>query len=412
MTNQPGTLPNHKLRINWFSNSPWAPTGYGVQTRINYPRIKALGYDLSITAYYGLQGGSMVMADGTKVYPLCHHPYGMDVIGAHAMADKANAIISLSDAWVMLPENMFDIDWYPWFPIDCEPMPKMVYEKVKTAKKGIVMSRFGEQMAKQVGLEVYYVPHSVETEVFKPIDRAKARARLGFPDKFIVVMVAANKGPRKSFFEQIAAFKAFHQIHPESMLYLHTEDGTAGGESLDLLEYCKIMGLKTAYADCKPLDDSVDVAFVSQYQYVSGMINDPYMVDVYNSLDVMMLCSMGEGFGVPLIEAQACGCPVISGDWTAMGELIFSGWKIPKEESTPTYNDFFGSFQYTIHVSAVVKRLIEAHKMVGNQDYRDRARAGAMAYDADKVAEKYWKPVLEDIEKHMDDSKDKDANNA
>jgi FkbM family methyltransferase len=35
--------------------------------------------------------------------------------------------------------------------------------------------------------------------------------------------------------------------------------------------------------------------------------------------------------------------------------------------------------------------------MKGNEDYRKRARDGALAYDADKVAEKYWKPVLEKI---------------
>lgn len=399
-----GSLPTkHKLRINWFSNAPWCNTGYGVQTRINYPRIKKLGYDLTISAFYGLQGGKQMMDDGTLVLPVFHHPYGQDVIGAHAKQTGANAIITLMDAWVVLPENMLGVDWYPWYPIDHDPMPHKVYEEVVKAKKGIVMSKFGLRMAQQAGLDVYYVPHSVETKEFKPLDRNKCRARLGFPEKkFIVGMVAANKGypPRKSFFEQMSAFAAFHQAHPDSLLYMHTDDGMNGGECVNLIEFCRVLGLKYAYVDCKPLADDVAVAFVEQYQYNCG-IPDIYLVDVYNSLDVMMLCSMGEGFGIPLIEAQACGCPVITGDWTSMGELCFSGWKIPKEEATQQWQPFASAFQWQVHVEAVVDRLFKAYEVKNNTAYRSRARDGALQYDADKVAEKYWKPVLADIEKNM-----------
>ena len=38
-------------------------------------------------------------------------------------------------------------------------------------------------------------------------------------------------------------------------------------------------------------------------------------------------------------------------------------------------------------------------------DY-SRARDGALAYDADKVTEKYWRPVLADIEAHLSEVKD------
>lgn len=397
-------MTNDKIKISWFSNAPWAPTGYGCQTRINYPRIMAMGYDLAISAFYGIQGAKMTTGDGVEVYPIFKHRYGQDVIGAHARIQRADAIITLMDAWVVQPENTLGIPWYPWFPVDAEPMPIMVYNAVAKAKKGIVMSKFGKRMAERMGLDVYYVPHSIETQVFKPGNQNESRRKLGLPaDKFIVGMVAANKGnpPRKSFFEQITAFAAMHKEHPDSILYLHTDDGTYGQDMVNLKRYCEVMGLTVGYADCRPLDDSIDVAFVEQYQYHLG-IPDQYMVDVYNALDVMMLCSMGEGFGVPLIESQACGCPVITGAWTAMEELFFAGWLIPKEEADATWNSFFEAFQWRVRTEAVTDRLMKAYNMAGNPEYRKAARKGAAKYDADKVAEKYWKPVLEDIQANLE----------
>jgi glycosyltransferase involved in cell wall biosynthesis len=35
--------------------------------------------------------------------------------------------------------------------------------------------------------------------------------------------------------------------------------------------------------------------------------------------------SISEGFGVPIIEAQACGVPVVVNNWTSMPELIIPG---------------------------------------------------------------------------------------
>lgn len=394
------------MRINWFSNAPWVSTGYGNQTRLTVPRLKQLGHEMSITSFYGLQGGMAALGD-IPIFPQCKHPFGMDVIGSHALTAKADIIITLMDAWVVQPENIPpEIEWHPWFPIDCEPVPNRVLREVSHGSKPITMSKFGLKQMESAGIDSYYIPHMVDTKVFRRHDMNKSREMLGLPkDKFIIGMVATNKGKRKSLFEQIAAFAAFRQEHKDSILYLHTDDGSVAslsGESVNLVKYCEIMGLKVGYFDSMntPIDPNASVIFIDPYSYIVGL-PDNYMVAMYNSFDVMMLVSMGEGFGIPLIEAQSCGCPVITGDWTAMGELCFSGWKIPKAEAIPEYQSDFEAFQWKTTVEAVVKRLILAYEVRGNEDYRKRARVGATKYDADKVTEKYWKPVLDDIEKNL-----------
>ena len=377
------------MRINWFSNSPAAATGYGNQTKLFVPRIgKLLDGGISVTAFFGNQAG-VLNINGVKVYPNFRHPYGQDVIGAHAAWDQADAVISLLDIWVVQPENI-GMPWFPWFPIDHEPMPENVLASARKATKGIVMSEFGKRMAEQVGLDVFYVPHGIDTKIFKQVDRQAAREHQNLPqDKFIVGMVAANKGvpPRKAFYEQIAAFAAFHASHPDSILYLHTDDGTHGGEVVNLTKFIRRMGLEY----------NKDVIFADQYMYGLGFPDD-YMVDAYNSMDVLMNVSLGEGFGIPIVESQACGTPVIVGDWTSMSELCMTGWKVGKNQATPIYHDYFDAFQWQPMVEPIVEYLEAAYEKRGDLAFRSEARRRALKYDADTVTERYWKPVLKEME--------------
>jgi FkbM family methyltransferase len=381
------------MKISWLSNAPWSMTGYGVQTRLFTPLIKALGHEVQISAFYGLEGGILNLG-GIPIYPRGYHMYGQDIYSANANHFGADLLISLMDAWVFEPDkNINKIPWAPWFPIDSAPLPPAVKDKVELAFKRIVFSRFGERMMQEAGLDCYYVPHGVDTKVYQPGDMAKAREKLKLPmDKFVVGMVAANKGnpSRKAFCPQIEAFAMLHKQHEDTILYLHTckgENGEHGG--VNLSEFIRFHGLEIGK----------DVFFCDQYMQVLGY-PDEAMAEYYQSFDVFMLVSMGEGFGIPIIEAQACGCPVIVGDWTSMGELAFGGWKIPIEAAEPWWTPL-RAYQFMPRVGAIYEALIAAYNMKGNQRYRKWAREGVVAYNAEKVAREYWKPVLEDIEANL-----------
>lgn len=381
------------MRLNWFSNSPAACTGYGNQTKLFVPRLaKLLDGGISITAFYGVQAG-VLNINGIKVYPNFRHPYGQDVIGAHATWDQSDAVLTLVDAWVIENQNI-DVPWFPWFPIDHEPMPANVLAKIRQAAKPIVMSKFGLKMAEQAGIDAWYVPHGIETSVFKPLDRIEAREHLKWPqDKFIVGMVAANKGnpSRKAFYEQIAAFAALHASHPDTMMYLHTDMGTTGGDLVNLPKFIIRMGLKIGE----------DVIFADPYMYGLGY-PDSYMVDAYNAMDVLTNTALGEGFGIPIVEAQACGTPVIVGDWTSMSELCFAGWKIDKAEALPVYHDFFDAFQFQATTAAIYDRMEQAYAAWNDYELRNQARRGALPYDADAITRRYWKPIIKEMQEMIE----------
>lgn len=391
------------MRINWFSNAPWGPSGYSNQTALFVPRIKELGHEMSITAFWGLQGGRLDW-HGVPVFSGAFDPHGQDIMGFYAKAWKADILLTLYDTWVMNLDgpHMEGIPFVPWFPVDHEPMPDGVYERLKRAMVAIAYSKSGVEAAKERGLEVEYVPHGIDTELFKPKMREVARKQIGLPqDCFIASIVAMNKGvpPRKAWPQQLQAFAEFHKKHPDSKLYLHTlMTPEVGGYNLwDLVKMLK-------------LEDAVIVP--EQFQYIAGYPPE-FVADIYNASDVLMSATMGEGFGIPIMEAQACGTPVIIGGWTAMEELLFAGWEIKRDEAVP-YITQLAATQYVPSPDAILDRLEQAYDMA-NEDrlaLRETARAGALQYDADLVTKEYWVPALKVVEDKLNSFKNEQKKNS
>ena len=378
------------MRIFWWSNAPWARTGYGNQTRIFWPRIQKLGHTVTLGANYGLAGAPLNINEGdqaTKVLPLAFTPHGNDIIGQHAEQCKADVVITLYDVWVFNPEVVSKFRWCPLVPVDHEPLGDALKTTLQAAWQPIAYSRFGEAQLKLAGFEPAYVPHAVETNIYKPGSRAEARRHLKLSEKrddvdFLAVMVAANKGApsRKSFAEALCAWGEFIKRHPKALLYLHTHAGQqmAGLDLLAILERLEI--------------PDENVMFCDPYWNILGF-PDKYMVDVYNAADVLLNPAMGEGFGLPILEAQACGTPVIVGDNTAQSELCFAGWEVAGQPFwTP-----LGTWQTIPYISCVLDSLEEAYETRGDESLRVKAREGAMQYDADFVTQTYWKPFLDGL---------------
>jgi len=383
-----------------MSNGMNANTGYGVQSRIFVPRLVKLGYDIAVFGFYGAEGSlsnySVRGKDGEMisipVYPKAAHPYGMDICRAHAQHYKADYLLTLMDSWVVTPQSIQPIPWVSYFPVDHDPMPPKVKEALLQANQRIAMSKFGLAQAHQHGMDSYYVPHAVDTNLYKQIDKMEAREKMQFPkDVFLVGTVAMNKGQpsRKNFHEMLEAFRNFKRRHKDVVYLFHSQMGTGpdGLGGVNLPELCSLLGLQVGK----------DVFFCDQYTQILGF-NEEYMSLLYSSLDVHMLVSGGEGFGVPIIEAQSCGCPVIVGGWTAMPELVYSGRVIDKKDAAPFWTGL-ASYNYKPSIRAIELALEAEYK---KPSPRDAARKGMVEnYDVEVVVEKHWKPTLAAIDEQL-----------
>ena len=385
------------LRILWYSNAPFVPTGYGTQTAQAVTRLIKEGHEVAIHAMYGLEGVSSNW-NGIKMYPRGMAPYSDDVLVAHGM-DWANGnpklpslMMTLFDVWPLKSKSLDMVaNIASWVPIDHAPCPGDVVDWCKKPNvKPIAMSRFGEQMLNDADVECFYAPHGIEP-VFNPdakfVNGDKqftGRALMGdIPDdKFVVMMNAANKGAspsRKSFAENLLAFGIFAQDKPDAILYLHTEkDGAMGGINLiALLHACGIR------------DDQYKI--VDQYAYRTGFPQQA-LATMYAAADVLLSASMGEGFGLAVIEAQACGTRVIVSDFTAQPELVGSGWAV---EVQPFWDNAQRSWFCTPQVGSIVDALKHAYNAPRGVD--QVAVDFAKAYNADAVWEAHWKPVMKGL---------------
>jgi glycosyltransferase involved in cell wall biosynthesis len=64
-------------------------------------------------------------------------------------------------------------------------------------------------------------------------------------------------------------------------------------------------------------------------------VSEKQMAHLFNCMDVFVLPTGGEGFGIPTLEAMSCGVPICATNYTTSYELIKSD--NPETEDVPMY---------------------------------------------------------------------------
>lgn len=381
-----GIAPNEAIRpmrILISSNAAHASTGYGVQCKGLAYGLKDLGYEVAIHAWYGLQGG-VINASGIMTYPRIGHNFGGDA-GVVARHFNADLVITIQDVWV-LPDNFADTlpcPWAAWVTIDGYPLPKQIGERMKACRYPVAYSKFGYQQMVDYGIEnPIYIPLGLSEDYYPDLDNRDAlRKQLGVEDDtFVVLMVAANKGypSRKSYPEAILSFSEFHKKHPDSLLYLHTD--IYAGDGLELLDICKLCGL-----------DDTAVKFTNQGSYRLGMDNE-FMRQLYQCADVLLNPAKSEGFGLPIVEAQACGTPVITTNHSAMPEVTRLGYCL--EPLQKEYNPL-GQWFSVASVAGIIRALEDCYFNPIDSKHRLNASSDVISdYNWDNVLAMWSDEVL------------------
>tara|TARA_Y100000592_G_scaffold73358_1_gene114218 strand:- start:9580 stop:11226 length:1647 start_codon:yes stop_codon:yes gene_type:complete len=172
-------------------------------------------------------------------------------------------------------------------------------------------------------------------------NKAKHKQSMGIdPDSFIVGTVMRNQ-KRKMFPDLIKSFKMFlenapKEIAEKSFLYLHTSYPEKMGWDITSLvhEYgigSKILVTYTCKA-CKKYFCSNYRDAITQCNHcgktaatmpgVTNGLDHSDLPNIYNLMDLYVQYAICEGFGMPQVEAAACGTPIASIDYSAMEDVV------------------------------------------------------------------------------------------
>jgi glycosyltransferase involved in cell wall biosynthesis len=388
--------------ISFVSNTPGQPTGYGQQGGLLVERMVRHGLKVAALSNYGLEGkpGELEFA-GKKIphYPRGFKQYSDDVIpqwhedfkAQHP--DVADAIFTLYDVWVyndLPPRSDFPARFISWVPLDHSSLPPAVAKwLLRPNVTPVTMSPHGQRQLEAAGISSTYIPHAVDTKVFKHrekmADGVNAREYLGVkPDEFLCGVVSANKANqivhRKAYAELVLAWSIFVKAHPTAKLYIHAEpSGIMGGFDLPtLLQACGVPG------------DSI--IFPEMNRLRAGYSQED-MAALYSAFDVLANPSYGEGFGVPVIEAQSVGTRVISSGWAATQDLVAEdGWLL---QGYPFWDEPQKAWFQIPSVDSIVNALSEAFK--ADRGPSRVARDFASQFDVEKVFRWGWLPFFREF---------------
>lgn len=386
------------LRIVIASNGLNCVTGYACQVKKMVRVYQELGHEVAIQAFYGIQGG-MLTIEGVPHYCGLRDLWGQDVIGQTVKHFGADLVQSVHDLWVLGPgyQQKAGVPFAPYFPVDSVPANPATVERAREARFPIVYSKFGlEEMAK-AGVKCDYIPHLIDTSIFKPGDKKAACEHLGLPtDRFVVSMCAANRGypSRKAFPEQLSAFAEFHVKRPDSILFLHTQKSPVGHYSDGIYFDNLLKDLGLADKGC--------VYFSNEYLSAQGLFTEEDVAKVYQASDVLMSASYAEGFGLPILEAQACGTPVITTNFSSMPELTFHG--VCTEPASREWL-LLGCWQSKPDPSAVLDALECVYKGQIDKKSPDFCNALVEGLYGHEAIKPQWKALLDRIEEEVTELK-------
>jgi glycosyltransferase involved in cell wall biosynthesis len=372
------------MKILWHSAAPWEPTGYGTQTAIWATWLAKQGHEVVLSARTGLMyaigdhGGLPVLPTA----PFLGEGVADEMLPGHVAAVQPDLVIILFDMWSfgLPPDRLPNVPIACWMPIDCSPVDQTDQKYLASGRiYPVAMSEFGKRELEALGYACGYVPHGIHTTKWNALPSVKAQIREGFGipgDAFVIGINATSTDPeRKGLWEQMEAFAIFRRKHPDAILAMHTLFGFAHG-----------FNAATAAADLGIPADAL--RYPGGYDLMRGAITGDHMQNWYNALDVLSNVSMGEGFGLAAVEAQACGIPVILGDNSTGRQLVGPGWLVKGQNH---WNARHGAKWQVPSIPGIVKAYEAAYTSAGHK--RRQAWEFVQRFDVETVGP-LWEPVL------------------
>ena len=142
---------------------------------------------------------------------------------------------------------------------------------------------------------VTVVWNGIDHHQFRVRDKLECRRQLGLPEDATIVLHIGSEEPRKNIAGLLNAFRMLSNEIPHPLLLRVGEITPTTAKLLSSL------------------------GIADRVRYLARL-PDPSLA--YGAADVLCFPSKSEGFGLPPLEAMACGCPVVASSGGAIGEIV------------------------------------------------------------------------------------------
>jgi glycosyltransferase involved in cell wall biosynthesis len=186
------------------------------------------------------------------------------------------------------------------------PLRRALTRAVRAADRVITVSSALRSLAIDLGAEaarVQVIGNGVDTVRFRPLPRSEARSAMGIADDARMLISVGTLVERKGFHRVIALLPQLIEQHPKLVFTIVGGAGPEGDDSARLRAQVSALGME-------------------QHVRFTGPMAPGELAQALAAADVFVLASRYEGWANVLLEAMACGLPVIATDVGGNAEVV------------------------------------------------------------------------------------------
>ena len=266
------------------------------------------------------------------------HQFGSLLFDDVCIDFRPTHVIDIRDYWMKCHEASSPArKYFKWIimpTVDAYPQSEQWLSTYKSADCVLTYQDWSKRVLEKAGINVFDSAPPVASDIYYPLgshDKEALQAKLGFRNKKVMGTVMRNQ--RRKLFPDL--FKTLSRMEQDVVLYCHTSYPDLGW---DIPKYLHEYGVGNRVyftyvcRECGNVfpslfNDSISVCPKCKkpsavFPSPSDGVSTELMNMIYNSFDIYVQYSNSEGFGMPQIEAAACGVPVAAINYSAMEDIL------------------------------------------------------------------------------------------
>lgn len=274
---------------------------------------------------------------------------------------EIDVIITCMDLIRLCYDEDFCIKSLAWYPNHFSPIDKHNKKLLNMFSDIISLAPTDQKLLKNTfpNKNVHYIPHIID---FKRENKGKNIIRNKYniqEDKFVIFINCGNYDTqnRKSLDISLLAFEKFLKKN-DGLLFIHSYNV----RKIDVNNhYTPMQGFLI-------IEDILDQLNIPKDKIIlhDDIVDYNDILDMMEMSDVLLQPSKTEGFGLPILEAQLVGIPVITSRFGAMYDYTYNG--ISVDIIQKCYELSTAGFWSTPSVGGVANAL----KKIKNKEYEDK----------------------------------------